>query len=97
MSSNISVLDETKATEQQDTKQTKKWITKAIFPTSDILDETRQEKFIDDLEFAAFNYIEPTSQGATGTVKTNPLKRSQFLSDQIRYMDAGISCEVGSM
>ncbi len=86
-----SVLDETKATEQQDTKQTKKWITKAIFPTPDILDETRQEKFIDDLEFAAFNYIEPTSQGATGTVKTNPLKRSQFLSDQIRYMDAGIS------
>ena len=86
-----SVLEETVATEQQDTKQTKKWITKAIFPTPDILDETRQEKFVDDLEYSMFNFIEPTSQGATGTVRTNPLKRSQFLSDQIRYMDAGIS------
>ena len=86
-----SVLAETMATEQQDTKQTKKWITKGIFPNPDILDETRQEKFVDDLEFVAFNYIEPSSQGATGTIKTNPLKRSQFLSDQIRYMDAGIS------
>tara|TARA_R110001632_G_scaffold14041_4_gene47606 strand:- start:501 stop:3806 length:3306 start_codon:yes stop_codon:yes gene_type:complete len=86
-----SVLEETMATEQQDTKQTKKWITKGIFPTPNILDETQQEKFIDDLEYTAFNYIEPTSQGATGTVRTNPLKRSQFLSDQIRYMGAGIS------
>ena len=86
-----SVLAETMATEQQDTKQTKKWITKGIFPTPDILDETQQEKFIDDLEYTAFKYIEPTSQGATGTVRTNPLKRSQFLSDQIRYMGAGIS------
>ncbi len=86
-----SVLAETMATEQQDTKQTKKWITKAIFPTPDILDETQQEKFVDDIEFSMFNFIEPSSQGATGTIKTNPLKRSQFLSDQIRYMDAGIS------
>ena len=86
-----SVLAETKAVDQQEGKDPKKWITKAIMPTPDILDETRQEKFIDDLEYAAFNYIEPGSEGANGNLKTNPLKRSQFLSDQLRYMDAGIS------
>jgi len=86
-----SVLAETKAVDQQEGKDPKKWITKAIMPTPDILDETRQEKFIDDLEYAAFNYIEPGSEGANGNLKTNPLKRSQFLSEQLRYMDAGIS------
>ncbi len=86
-----SVLEETKAVDQQEGKDPKKWATKAIMPTPDILDETQQEKFVDDLEFAAFNYIEPGSEGANGNIKTNPLKRSQFLTDQIRYMDAGIS------
>jgi hypothetical protein len=86
-----SVLAETKGVDQQEGKDPKKWATKAIMPTPDILDETRQEKFVDDLEFAAFNYIEPGSEGANGNIKTNPLKRSQFLTDQIRYMDAGIS------
>jgi hypothetical protein len=86
-----SVLAETKAVDQQEGKDPKKWITKAIMPTPDILDETRQEKFIDDLEYSMFNYIEPGSEGANGNLKTNPLKRSQFLTDQIRYTNAGIS------
>jgi hypothetical protein len=86
-----SVLAETKGVDQQEGKDPKKWATKAIMPTPDILDETQQEKFVDDLEFAAFNYIEPGSEGANGNIKTNPLKRSQFLTDQIRYTNAGIS------
>ena len=86
-----SVLEETKAVDQQEGKEPKKWITKAIMPTPDILDETRQDKFVSDLEYSMFNYIEPGSEGANGNLKTNPLKRSQFLSDQLRYMDAGIS------
>jgi len=86
-----SVLAETKGVDQQEGKDPKKWATKAIMPTPDILDETRQEKFVSDLEFSMFNYVEPGSEGANGNIKTNPLKRSQFLTDQIRYMDAGIS------
>ena len=86
-----SVLEETKAVDQQEGKDPKKWATKAIMPTPDILDETQQEKFVSDLEFSMFNYVEPGSEGANGNIKTNPLKRSQFLTDQIRYMDAGIS------
>ena len=86
-----SVLAETKTVDDQEGKDRKKWITKGIMPTPDILDETQQEKFVDDLEFIAFNYIEPGSEGANGNIKTNALKRAQFLTDQIRYFEAGIS------
>jgi hypothetical protein len=86
-----SVLAETKGVDQQEGKDPKKWATKAIMPTPDILDETQQEKFVSDLEFSMFNYVEPGSEGANGNIKTNPLKRSQFLTDQIRYTNAGIS------
>jgi hypothetical protein len=68
----------------------KTWQPKSISPTTDILNETQQEKYADDLEFTAFNYIAPTSEGAPGTVDTNPLKRSQAQADALRYTDAGI-------
>lgn len=84
------VIRETKVMLDQKASGNKIWQPKAISPTTDILDETQQEKYADDLEFIAFNYIPPTSEGASGTVDTNPLKYSQAKADNIRYTNAGM-------
>lgn len=85
------VLAKTKAQVDQEDKTTYKvWQPKTITPTPDILDESKQEKYADDVEFIAFNYIPPTSEGAEGTVDTNPLKYQQLLESKIRYTDAGV-------
>jgi hypothetical protein len=85
------VLAQTKAQVDQDEKTTYKvWQPKTITPTPDILDESKQEKYADDLEFIAFNYIPPTSEGTEGTVDTNPLKYQQLLESKIRYTDSGV-------
>lgn len=84
------VLAKTKAQVDQDPSANKVWQPKAITPTTDILDVPKQEKYIDDIEFIAFNYIPPTSEGAEGTVDTNPLKYQQLLESKIRYTDAGV-------
>ena len=84
------VLAQTKAQLDQDPSKNKIWQPKAITPTADILDVPRQEKYADDVEFIAFNYIPPTSEGAEGTVDTNPLKYQQLLESKIRYTDAGV-------
>ena len=84
------VLAQTKAQLDQEQVKNKVWQPKAITPTPDILDESKQEKYADDVEFIAFNYIPPTSEGAEGTVDTNPLKYQQLLESKIRYTDAGV-------
>lgn len=85
-----SVIDETQTELEQRGVKNKPWQPKAISPTTAILDVSRQELYADDLEFIAFNYIPPTSEGAQGTVNTNPLKYSQALADSIRYDGAGV-------
>ena len=84
------VLAKTKAQLDQDPSKNKVWQPKAITPTTDILDEPKQEKYADDVEWIAFQYIPPTSEGAQGTVDTNPLKYQQLLESKIRYTDAGV-------
>ena len=84
------VLGETQAQLDQEPSKNKKWIPKAIQPTTAILDQSQQERYADDLEFVAFNYIPPTSEGAQGTINTNPLKRQQYMGDEIRYTNAGV-------
>ena len=84
------VLEKTQAQLEQEKGKVKVWEPKAIVPSTAILDESQQEKYIDDLEFIAFNYIPPTSEGAQGTVDTNPLKYQQLLESNIRYTDAGV-------
>ena len=84
------VLEKTQAQLEQEKGKIKVWEPKAIVPSTAILDESKQEKYIDDVEFIAFNYIPPTSEGAQGTVDTNPLKYQQLLESNIRYTDAGI-------
>ena len=84
------VLVETQAQLDQEDIKNKQWIPKAIQPSTAILDHSQQEKYADDLEFVAFNYIPPTSEGAQGTIDTNPLKRLQYMGDEIRYTNAGV-------
>jgi uncharacterized membrane protein YeaQ/YmgE (transglycosylase-associated protein family) len=84
------VLAETQAQLDQEPSKNKQWIPKAIQPSTSILDQSRQERYADDLEFVAFNYIPPTSEGAQGTINTNPLKRQQYMGDEIRYTNAGV-------
>lgn len=85
-----SVLEKTQAQLEQEKGKIKVWEPKVIVPSTDILDESKQEKYIDDVEFIAFNYIPPTSEGSQGTVDTNPLKYQQLLESNIRYTDAGV-------
>ena len=84
------VLADTQAQLDQEPSNNKQWIPKAIQPSTAILDQSQQEKYADDLEFVAFNYIPPTSEGAQGTINTNPLKRQQYMGDEIRYTNAGV-------
>jgi hypothetical protein len=84
------VLAQTQAQVDQAPSGNKVWQPKSISPTTDILDVPRQEKYADDVEFIAFNYIPPTSEGAQGTVDTNPLKYQQLLENNIRYTNAGV-------
>ncbi len=84
------VLEKTQAQLEQEKGKIKVWEPKAIVPSTAILDESKQEKYADDIEFIAFNYIPPTSEGASGTVDTNPLKYQQLLESKIRYTDAGV-------
>jgi len=84
------VLANTKAQLDQDPSGNKVWQPKTITPSTDILDESKQEKYADDVEFISFNYIPPTSEGSEGTVDTNPLKYQQLLESKIRYTDAGV-------
>jgi hypothetical protein len=84
------VISQTQAQETQSGGSNKIWQPKTISPTTDILNESKQEKYADDVEFIAFNYIAPTSEGGYGTVETNPLKRSQATADALRFTDAGV-------
>ena len=84
------VLAETQAQLDQKIPKNKQWLPKAIQPTTAILDQSQQERYADDLEFVAFNYIAPTSEGAQGNINTNPLKRQQYVGNEIRYDNAGV-------
>jgi len=53
------------------------------------MDKSRQESYADDVEIALFDYVPPTEQG-TGTVKSNPLVRNQFVNHQIQMEDSGV-------
>lgn len=92
-----SVLDETQAQlDQQEQKDKKKrpnmqWQPKVIVPSTSIFDESRHERFIDAIEYAQFNYVPEGSEGGYGTPMTNPLKRSEMLSEEIRYTNAGVT------
>jgi len=63
---------------------------KFIMPDADILQPSNQELAADALEFAMFDFVEPSSEGAEGTNQTNILKAFQKENENIRYRGAGV-------
>ena len=87
-----SVIDQTSAQLDQKDSKNKIWQPKAISPSTDILNESRQERYADDLEFIMFDYQPGNgAEGGYGDNSTNPLKYSQAKENSIRYDGAGVS------
>ena len=63
---------------------------KFIMPDADILQPSNQELAADALEFAMFDFVEPSSEGAEGTNQTNILKAFQKENENIRFRGAGV-------
>lgn len=64
---------------------------KFIVPSVDILEPTKQEQEADFDEFAAFDYVQVSSEGGYGTIKDNVLKAQHFREEQLRYGGAGVN------
>jgi len=63
---------------------------KFIIPSTNILQPSDQELAADALEFAAFDFVRPNTEGGEGDLQTNILKRSQKLNENIRFQGAGV-------
>jgi hypothetical protein len=63
---------------------------KFIVPGVNIFEPSPEEKEADFDEFSAFDFVVPTSEGAEGTIATNPLKRQDLNEERIRYAGAGV-------
>jgi len=63
---------------------------KFIMPSVNILNRTEQEQYVDDLEFAMFDFVQDDS-GGNDPDGTNPLLRDQNLSLGLRYQRAGVT------
>ena len=63
---------------------------KFIIPTDKIFELTGNEVNTDLLEFSAFDYVVPTSEGTLGNVQTNPLKREAMTQERILMEGGGI-------
>ena len=77
-------------TQQQDQMARGLLRPKFIMPSADILQPSNQELAADALEFAMFDFVEPSSEGAEGTNQTNILKAFQKENENIRYRGAGV-------
>ena len=84
------IVAETQAKIDQEGRANKQWAPKQIAANPEILGASTQEMYADDIESSLFDYVTPTSEGANGTIKSNALKRSQFMNDQLRYFNSGV-------
>ena len=78
--------------EQQSKKGTLR--PKFIVPSTSILEKSQSEIQADFDEFAMFDFVIPSSEGTEGNNKNNPLKRSDYLSHQLRLNGGGIEVDV---
>lgn len=62
-----------------------KWRPKAIMPSTDTLDMPEEEIKNQLLSLSLFDYVQPSSEGAEGTIDTNPLKKMNAVREAIRY------------
>jgi hypothetical protein len=63
---------------------------KFIVPSTSILDVPPEEVQADMDEWTAFDFVQPTSEGPIGNVKTNPLKRMNMVENKIIMSKGGI-------
>ena len=63
---------------------------KFIIPSASILDQTESQIQADMDEFAAFDYVIPTSEGTEGNIKNNPLKQQAGIEYRLRFDGAGV-------
>lgn len=63
---------------------------KFIVPSVNIFAKTEQEQFVDDMEFAMFDFVQDDS-GGNDPDGTNPLLRDQTLSKGLRYQRSGVT------
>jgi hypothetical protein len=77
-------------TEQQDNKAKGLLRPKFIIPSVDILQPSQKELAADALEFSAFDFVKPGSEGGEGDLNTNVLKRIQQENNNIRFKGAGV-------
>jgi hypothetical protein len=63
---------------------------KFIVPSVNIFNKTEQEQYVDDIEFAMFDFVQDDSGGNDPT-GTNPILRDQTLSQGLRYQRAGVT------
>ena len=63
---------------------------KFIVPSVNIFNKTEQEQYVDDIEFAMFDFVQDDSGGNDPT-GTNPILRDQTLSKGLRYQNSGVT------
>lgn len=63
---------------------------KFIVPSVNIFAKTEQEQFVDDMEFAMFDFVQDDS-GGNDPDGNNPILRDQTLSKGLRYQRSGVT------
>lgn len=66
-----------------------------IVPSRDSVIPSMPKIRADDIQFAAFDYVQPGTEGGNGNARTNPLVLSQELEERLRYSNAGITISPG--
>jgi vacuolar-type H+-ATPase subunit H len=66
-----------------------------IVPSRDSVIPSMPKIRADDIQFAAFDYVQPRTEGGNGNARTNPLVLSQELEERLRYTNAGITISPG--
>ena len=62
---------------------------KFIIPSVNILSRSEQESYVDDLEFAMFDFVQ--DEGGNDPNGTNPLMRDQTITTSLRYQNSGVT------
>jgi len=62
---------------------------KFIVPSANIFNKTEQEQYVDDIEFAMFDFVQ--DEGGNDPYGTNPLLRDQQITDGLRYQRSGVN------
>jgi len=62
---------------------------KFIVPSANIFSKTEQEQYVDDMEFAMFDFVQ--DEGGNDPYGTNPILRDQHLTENLRYQRSGVN------